>query len=121
MKCYEKAFGKTICSRFFSKNKSSNEPNLKINNVENDLNLNEDTFEMVNSSACDKNSLFGDGDQISINSSSSNVNSTRSIVSNFLSGIRQRRTNTNQSESQNSGNSFNLLNSFSLTKNRPVV
>jgi hypothetical protein len=121
MKCYEKAFGKTICPRFFSKNKSSNEPNLKINNVENDLNLNEDTFEMVNSSACDKNSLFGDGDQISINSSSSNVNSTRSIVSNFLSGIRQRRTNTNQSESQNSGNSFNLLNSFSLTKNRPVV
>jgi len=108
MKCYDKAFGKTICPRFFSKNKQINSNELDAAS----LNSQYEPFEMINTNnqmePMDKNN-----DDL-LAHSSSGTSTTRSLVTNFLSGIRHRR---NHPESQNQ-NSFSLLNSFSLNVSR---
>ena len=108
MKCYDKAFGKTICPRFFSKNKQINSNELDAAS----LNSQYESFEMINTNN-QMEPMDKTNDDL-LAHSSSGTSTTRSLVTNFLSGIRQRR---NHSESQNQ-NSFSLLNSFSLNVSR---
>ena len=99
MKCIDRAAGKTICARFFAKNKDSIEEPFEVINPS-DTNTNLDTKTPT---------ISLNDDLISVNSAtSSTANTTRNLVSNFFSGIRQRRLNNN-SETQTG---FNLLSSF---------
>lgn len=109
MKCYDKAFGKTICPRFFTKKPTN----------ENCLAENEEPFEMIGTGAnIETTTANRNDDVISVNSATSS-STTRNLVSNFFSGIRQRR-NQNQ-EPQQTGNSFNILNTLNMSRNRPNV
>lgn len=111
MKCYDKAFGKTICPRFFSKKPTN----------ENCIAENEEPFEMIATGPNIEITVNNNrnDDVISVNSATSS-STTRNLVSNFFSGIRQRR-NQNQESQQQTGNSFNILNTFNMSRNRPNV
>ena len=106
IKCYEKTIGKTICERFYTKNgikrseASSSVEHIPKINVET-----EEPFVLVPQSSSFPNEQ---SDRTSLNSDSQYVATPRSLVTNFISGIRQRKWNPHQADAS-SGQEFKFF------------
>jgi hypothetical protein len=95
IKCYEKTIGKTICGRFFSKTGAA--PNKASPETQ------DEQFVEVALPAEQPNRRSVSPSQFSLMSQSSEASTgSRNLVSNFFSGIRQRRVNKAAQETQSS-------------------
>lgn len=104
IKCYEKGIGKTICDRFYAKNGLKREPGMTVPKITIE---NDDAFVLINQS---NPQLKVDDQKQSIDqlnspshASDSNLATPRSMVTSFLSGIRQRKWTPNEKTDANRG------------------
>lgn len=136
IKCYDKTIGKTICERFYAKNGLKKDPTpTDTNNIPKITVESEDPFSMLPLERADQHSQLrksntnvelsmGSEHDLEGTSLPATPRNATTMVSNFFSGIRQRKWAPNEEQSATKSgflSSFNLSLSSSISRSKSVI